>query len=68
MRIFLFLILLFPFAALAETDSALDAFLTAPPNPLDLSILSDEAAEKTTVIGRRAARSNSGTRQGILSC
>lgn len=51
MRFFLFLILLFPFAALAETDAELEAFLTAPPNPLDLSITTDEAAEKTTVIG-----------------
>lgn len=51
MRIFLFLILVFPFAAIAEIDSDLETFLTAPPNPLDLSILTDEAAEKTTVIG-----------------
>lgn len=51
MRIFLFVILLFPFAALAETDAELGAFLTAPPNPLDLSITTDAAAEKTTVIG-----------------
>lgn len=51
MRIFLFLLLLIPFAARAETDADLEAFLTAPPNPLDLSITTDDAAEKTTVIG-----------------
>lgn len=51
MRIILFLILLLPFAALAETDAELEAFLAAPPNPLDLSIMTDEGLEKTTVIG-----------------
>ena len=51
MRIVLFIILFFPFAALAETDAEPEAFLTAPPNPLDLSITTDEAAEKTAVIG-----------------
>ncbi len=51
MRIFLFLILLFPFAARADTDAELEAFLNAPANPLDLSILTVEAAERSTVIG-----------------
>lgn len=51
MRIFLFLLLLIPFAARAETDADLEAFLTEPPNPLDLSITTDDAAEKTAVIG-----------------
>lgn len=53
MRIFLILILLFPFAALAESDAELEAFLTAPPNPLDLAITTDESAAKTTVIGAK---------------
>lgn len=53
MRIFLFLILFWPLVAHAETDAEMKAFLTAPPNPLDLAITGDADAGKTTVIGAK---------------
>jgi hypothetical protein len=52
MRIFRVLFLFFvPLAAQAETDAELEAFLTAPPAPLDLAIMADDGAARTTVIG-----------------
>ncbi len=48
MRIFLMLLVLWPFAAAADT---LDSFYTDPPNPLDLAILGDAKAAKDLVIG-----------------
>jgi hypothetical protein len=51
MRIVLLLILLWPLAAFAQEDADLDAFLTAPPLPLDLAILGDDALAKEKVIG-----------------
>jgi hypothetical protein len=53
MRVFLALLLLWPLAGRAETDAELEAFLTAPPVPLDLAITADEASARTTVIGPR---------------
>lgn len=53
MRVFLFLMLLWPLAAQAETDAELQEFLTAPANPLDLGITGDEAAAVTAMLGPR---------------
>ncbi len=51
MRIFLFLILLWPLSAQAETEARPETFLTAPANPLDLGILGDDSKAKAAVIG-----------------
>lgn len=51
MRVLLFLLLLWPLAAQAETDADLQEFLTAPANPLDLGITGDEAAAVTAMLG-----------------
>lgn len=56
MRIFLFLVLLWPFAALAQDDADLDAFLTDPPFPLDLAILGDDAMAKEAVISAKGGQ------------
>ncbi len=51
MRILLALLLLWPLAGRAEPEAELEAFLTAPPAPLNLGITGDEAASKVGVIG-----------------